>query len=211
MNIPDGLPILSRGSHERASGKACIMNAISYLKGDISITDAPDCVATIIRYAFISVNDRMCHGSEESLCSECSHILWLKGIGTIGTAERWAALDEGQQLNLIYRLIDQTVIKNPYLAIRQKNKIMADVAGTIISGYTPFVVFETAIDQLTSYLLVISDDTHSDKSAQSSWILETVMNVFDAFTMKTEPVELTLDQFLIVATEAKVPVHANAH
>lgn len=211
MNIPDGLPILSRGSHDRASGKACIMNAISYLKGNINITDAPDCVASIIRYAFITVNDRICFPGAESLCPQCSHLLWLKGIGTIGTAEGWATLNEGQKQVLSYRLIHSTVICNPYLPTSGKNDIMSDVGKLIVEGHNPVGVVETAIDQVTSRLLLKNDVSHFEMVDRGAWVLETVMQVFESFTHKIEPVELTPDQFVLVANEAKVPVHTNAH
>ena len=211
MNIPDGLPILSRGSHSRASGRACIMNAISYLKGDISITDAPDCVAQIIRFAFISVNDRMCHTKEESLCSQCSHLLWLKGIGTVGTAESWAALDEKQQSHLSHLLVDAVVNKNPYLSQSQRHDIMGHAGKLIVGGNTPSTTFETVIDQVTFKLLLEGDILHFEKTERASWVLETIMRIFDSYTLRVESVELNPDQFALVVTEAKVPVHANAH
>ena len=51
VEILNGLPILSVGSHERGSGRACIMNAISYLRGDSDITDYPACVHPILAQA----------------------------------------------------------------------------------------------------------------------------------------------------------------
>jgi hypothetical protein len=89
MNIPNGLPILARGSHPRDSGKACIMNAISYLNGDKHITDMPNCVDPMLASAAQVVNDRICHNHpgfpSHEMCPECSHKMWLLGARMIGT------------------------------------------------------------------------------------------------------------------------------
>lgn len=36
---------LAKGSHQRGSGKGCAMNVISYINGDVEITDYPSCSA----------------------------------------------------------------------------------------------------------------------------------------------------------------------
>jgi hypothetical protein len=96
MNIPNGLPILSRGSHDRASGKACIMNAISYLNGDKTINDMPNCVDPVLAAILVTTNDRICDaqhrlitGTQDGndLCPVCSHKVWLLGARVIGTGE----------------------------------------------------------------------------------------------------------------------------
>jgi len=89
MNIPNGLPILAKGSHPRDSGKACIMNAISYLNGDKDITDMPNCVDPMLASAAQVVNDRICYNHpgflSREMCPECSHKMWLLGARMIGT------------------------------------------------------------------------------------------------------------------------------
>lgn len=91
VEIPNGLPILSVGSHERGSGRACIMNAISYLRGDRDITDYPDCVHPILARAAQMINDSICNEpvkdktGEEVLCPSCAHQVWLFGSRLMGT------------------------------------------------------------------------------------------------------------------------------
>jgi hypothetical protein len=89
MNIPNGLPLLATGSHVRGSGYACIMNAISYMKGDHDITDFPDCVYAPLAAAAQHVNDFLCthKPGQDLLCSECSHQVWMIGARLMGTAE----------------------------------------------------------------------------------------------------------------------------
>lgn len=87
---PDQLPLLSVGSHDRGSGNACIMNAISYLQGDLEITDAPGCVYEPFQVPAVAINDHLCvHrvAPDPRLCDTCSHEMWLLGARLIGTAE----------------------------------------------------------------------------------------------------------------------------
>jgi hypothetical protein len=57
--IPDALPILSSGHHPAGSGKACVMDAISWLQGKPEEGDAPSCVHPVLRSLAIKVNDNM--------------------------------------------------------------------------------------------------------------------------------------------------------
>jgi hypothetical protein len=59
MQVPDALPILSSGHHPAGSGKACIMDAISWLQGKPEEGDAPSCVHPVLRSLAIKVNDNM--------------------------------------------------------------------------------------------------------------------------------------------------------
>ena len=91
--IPDHLPELSKGTHERGSGKACIMNAISYINGDKEISDMPDCVHPALAKLAQFVNDYGCTHVPTNLidrtkiCPECSHKLWLIGARLIRSGE----------------------------------------------------------------------------------------------------------------------------
>ncbi len=102
MIIPDGLPQLATGSHDRGSGKACIMNAISYLNGDARITDMPDCAAPVLAQMAIHLNDRICaHRRDRAiLCSACSHEVWKVGARIIGTADALKGLSD-KEVSLI--------------------------------------------------------------------------------------------------------------
>jgi hypothetical protein len=48
---------LARGSHQPGSGKGCAMNAISYINGDMRITDFPTCSARPLAILVQSCND----------------------------------------------------------------------------------------------------------------------------------------------------------
>lgn len=66
------------------------MNAISYLNGDIEISDAPDCTFPLLADAAIGLNDTLCNHRKDGdpvMCQECSHQMWLLGARIIGTAE----------------------------------------------------------------------------------------------------------------------------
>lgn len=105
LNIPDNLPLLAKGSHPRGSGKACIMNAISYLNGDAKITDMPDCALPFLASKAISLNDSICnHRDNGILCAECSHEMWMIGARIIGTADAVKGWDEDQLKDLYARL-----------------------------------------------------------------------------------------------------------
>jgi len=56
LNIPDGMPTLSRGGHTPESGKACIMEIVAILSND-DWTDHPDTVHPFLRAMAIKVND----------------------------------------------------------------------------------------------------------------------------------------------------------
>lgn len=98
----DALPRLAIGSHEPGSGKACIMNAISYLSGDVRVTDLPSCVFRPLAYLSQAVNDGICpaehrpddgYGQPEAeLCPACTHKVWVLGTRLIGSAS--VSLDE---------------------------------------------------------------------------------------------------------------------
>jgi hypothetical protein len=76
--IPDRLPRLERGQHWEGSGKACVMEAASWLAGE-PWSDHPRCVhATITRVA-IRANDR--------LNDEDRQRLWPLVLASVGTAK----------------------------------------------------------------------------------------------------------------------------
>ena len=92
--LPDALPQLAVGTHQRGTGKACIMNAISYLNGDSKITDLPSCTDPVLATLAQMVNDSLCrHRLGDLLCSDCSHVMWRLGVRLIGTADRAGAAD----------------------------------------------------------------------------------------------------------------------
>jgi len=56
MNVLDGMPTLSAGSHKPNSGKACVMEYVSLLSGE-SWSDQPACTHLLIAEAAKTVND----------------------------------------------------------------------------------------------------------------------------------------------------------
>lgn len=100
------LPQLATGSHERGSGYACVMNALSYLKGDKVITDYPTCVDPFLARAAQLLNDKLCRHLvtqvtqagdgpyyPQVLCSDCAHRVWLFGAEVMGTGSHWTEQD----------------------------------------------------------------------------------------------------------------------
>lgn len=58
LNIPDGLPSLSHGSHHPNTQHACIMELVSMIAGE-PWSDQPRCVNPFLRSAAICVNDTL--------------------------------------------------------------------------------------------------------------------------------------------------------
>lgn len=56
LNIPDGLPSLSRGGHEEQDGQACVMELVALLSGE-EWTDNPENVHPILRAIAMTTND----------------------------------------------------------------------------------------------------------------------------------------------------------
>ncbi|KQH75558.1 hypothetical protein AO501_25095 [Mycobacterium gordonae] len=88
---------LARGSHQRGSGKGCAMNVISYINGDVEITDFPECSARPLARLVQALNDRLA-GPDGFLSPENSVTVIDLGWKTVGTADtpgtvvwRWLA------------------------------------------------------------------------------------------------------------------------
>jgi hypothetical protein len=89
FEIPDALPVLTRGNHKPDTGKACIMDAISIISGKPEETDHPSCVDPMLRSLFIRVND--------SVTDDQRHRLWPLGLRAMGTAtasQGWESVDD---------------------------------------------------------------------------------------------------------------------
>lgn len=56
MNIPDSMPVLSRGNHFNPASGACVMEMVSVLAGE-EFSDNPQCVDSYLRNSAINVND----------------------------------------------------------------------------------------------------------------------------------------------------------
>jgi len=88
---------LARGSHKPGSGKGCAMNVISYINGDVEITDFPKCSARPLANLVQLLNDGL--ADEDGYLSPKNSVLVLNlGWRTVGTADvprevvlRWLA------------------------------------------------------------------------------------------------------------------------
>jgi len=88
---------LAKGSHEPGSGKGCAMNVISYINGDIQITEYPKCSARPLSRLVQILNDRL--ADPDGFLSPKNSVLVLDlGWRTVGTADvprevvlRWLA------------------------------------------------------------------------------------------------------------------------
>lgn len=58
LPVPDSLPTLSSGKHEKSEGKACVMEYVSILAGE-GFSDHPSCTDPVLASAARSVNDWM--------------------------------------------------------------------------------------------------------------------------------------------------------
>jgi hypothetical protein len=56
LNIPDSIPVLSRGNHTDPRDGACVMEMVSVLSGE-EFSDSPTCVNSTLRTSAICVND----------------------------------------------------------------------------------------------------------------------------------------------------------
>jgi hypothetical protein len=76
---------LASGSHQPGSGKGCAMNLISYINGDVEITDYPACSARPLARLVQELNDLLA-GPDGFLSPENSLIVLDLGWQTVGTA-----------------------------------------------------------------------------------------------------------------------------
>jgi hypothetical protein len=88
---------LARGSHQPGSGKGCAMNVISYINGDVLITDYPSCSARPLAIMVQNINDTLA-GDDGFLSPEDSITVLDLGWATVGTGDtpwqiglRWMA------------------------------------------------------------------------------------------------------------------------
>lgn len=112
LTIPDQLPQLAQGSWSAESGKACIMNAISYINGDKQISDMPDCVFKPLSHLAQTLNDTICQEGAcipeqydaALLCPAHSHQMWLLGARLIGTGEAVRGMGHWERSRLAVQL-----------------------------------------------------------------------------------------------------------
>lgn len=79
-------PRLAKGSHQPGSGKGCAMNVISYITGNVQVTDFPSCSARPLSLLVQSSNDLLA-GPNGYLSPESSVVALDLAWQTVGTAD----------------------------------------------------------------------------------------------------------------------------
>jgi len=100
---------LARGSHQPGSGKGCAMDVISYINGDVTITDFPACSAKPLAKLVQLLNDRLA-GPNGFLSPEASLLVLDLGWLTVGTADTPAPI--------IWRWISELLIDPEHGVVR---------------------------------------------------------------------------------------------
>jgi len=126
---------LAKGSHQPGSGKGCAMNVISYINGDVEITDFPACSARPLARLVQEVNDIL--ADEDGYLSPKNSVLVLNlGWRTVGTADvpsevvlRWLAELLGDPV----RGVAQHASPAAAPAIRHVADLLKQMAGGIVS------------------------------------------------------------------------------
>jgi len=92
--IPDALPVLSKGNHDPATGRACAMSAVSWLSGHPEDGEAPRCVHPVLRTAFVAVNDWVDDDERQRLWPLIARVIgtWPSGLDPASDADLSARL-----------------------------------------------------------------------------------------------------------------------
>jgi hypothetical protein len=175
IDIPDALPVLSRGNHKPGSGKACIMDAISIVSGQAHEQDHPSAVHPLLRPLFITLND--------SATDTDRQLLWTPGLKAWGTGVD-GDLDPGETRRLIVglllgqarrRLSGRKIADHPAVRV-----LPAVLAWQQKPGYQTRMILRraTAVGQAhavvcpgCSLVLAAATATHGDKVAIEAYCL----------------------------------------
>jgi hypothetical protein len=117
---------LAKGSHQPGSGKGCAMNVISYINGDVEITDVPECSAPALARIVQDVNDYLAdiRGDEGyNLSPEDSVIALNLAWQTVGTAD---TLAEAQFVEWVSELAGSPMVAGKYWYWRKTLDDLAD-------------------------------------------------------------------------------------
>jgi hypothetical protein len=210
VEIPNGLPTLSVGSHGRGSNRACIMNAISYLKGDTDITDYPDCVHPMLARAAQMVNDSVCNEpvkdlmGEEVLCPACAHQVWLIGARVMGTGRKE-----------LIDLLGVEALFNLELKWVETFVMYVECAfGTVFPGsdHDP----ETRLEQVLTYALsaaaIVTPEASTGAFEGEKPVIAVMYKLIELYEQIVDPaprktVKWSQETYETVVTEGKIPVY----
>lgn len=76
--IPDGLPTLARGMHDKEEGEACVMEYCSVITGD-RFSDTPDCTYEPIAYGAQALNDMLANSDRHLLVPFIGRLIAARG------------------------------------------------------------------------------------------------------------------------------------
>lgn len=157
-------------SHQPGSGKGCAMQVVSYINGDIEITDYPDCSARPLARIVQFVNDRL--GERGTPCTpgfgdgtkyltpEDAITAIRLGTKTIGT--RIPAVEFGHPLWYVYRR------QSPKLWYVRRYSEAARVAANVGSasdvahGAACAVLKDNSLDGLVAWADKVIDEWHAE-------------------------------------------------
>jgi hypothetical protein len=128
---------LASGSHQPESGKGCAMNAISYINGDVRITDFPATAARPLA-SFVQVCNDLLAGSDGYLSPADSLVVLELGWLTVGTAD---VAD-----TVIHTWVSELLISPPWGVVQYAQNLaaeaichIADLHRKVTPGDTPSI------------------------------------------------------------------------
>ena len=192
---------LARGSHQPGSGKGCAMNVISYINGDTTITDFPDCSAEPLAKLVQMLNDRLA-GPDGFLSPEASVLVLDLGWLTVGTADTPA--------QIVWRWLSELLIDPEHgvvqyasdtdgVEIRRVAELcLRGAAGETVSAYewlsvrccaavasSTAVTAAAAISSAAS-VVVGRSSANTSSASYAAYAGATVYGAYAAYTVKAE-------------------------
>jgi hypothetical protein len=121
------------------------MNYVSYLNGDVKITDMPSCTDPMLAKVAQQLNDNICtHTSGDVLCSDCAGIMLRFASRLIGTAQTELSDHETRVLHV--RLACGAARRVLHL-VREQDRDMCEAAIVAAEGWCDGTV--TLVDATT--------------------------------------------------------------
>jgi|SRR5213595_2247544 len=78
MNVPDYIPVLSRGNHTTPKDGACVMEMVAFLAGE-EHSDNPECVDPLLRSFAIKVNDYVSNDNRNKISALIHRFMGTSG------------------------------------------------------------------------------------------------------------------------------------
>lgn len=186
LNVPDGLPTLSKDSHKPGDGKACVMEYVALLAGE-EWTDTPKCTHPVLAHMAQLVNDKM--------ADENRHLL-VPLIGRLfGTSE--TDTTDGQDVEYMLGLWGQRSIRD----LDTDAARWAAMAGTttgvlhyVVWAHTSLLKFDVSCD------LAVGRNKRDRLMVK---FLSDLIDEYDRLTGRTERRELSGDDLLDLSSQVR--------